>query len=36
MFYAEPFGKLVNAFAPGKDSASIVADAFIISQIICY
>lgn len=27
MFYAAPFGTLVNAFAPGKDPDQIVADA---------
>jgi hypothetical protein len=27
MFYAQPFGQLVNAFAPGKDASQIVADA---------
>lgn len=26
LFYAEPFGKLVNAFAPGKDAQEIVND----------
>lgn len=27
MFYAEPLGKLVAAFAPNKDTSEIVADA---------
>lgn len=42
MLYAEPFGKLVNAFAPGKDSSEIVADAldsvklFVINSAIVF
>lgn len=42
IFYARPFGSLVNAFAPGKDTSQIVADAlesvklFVINSAVVF
>lgn len=42
VFYAEPLGKLVNAFAPGKNTQAIVDDAldsvklFVINSAIVF